>query len=166
MFYLAATLIAKELQVESLHWHYSEKGHGKGAPDEIGGCKKRLADTIVSHGKDIQNIDTLLSALKLRRSTKDIHRIDSEDIEELYKQLPNNIQTFRGTLKVHEITWSKNNKVIFQVRRLSCIECTAEQICNHYGIGNIKIEDPSSILFMNVYSIGLGTRNRYFVFYT
>ena len=26
-FYLGATLVAKELQVESLHRHYSEKGH-------------------------------------------------------------------------------------------------------------------------------------------
>lgn len=89
MFYLAATLVAKELQVDSLHWHYSEKGHGKGAPDGIGGCIKRLADTIVSHVRDIQNIDALVSALKESSSTIDIHRVNSEDIEELDKQLPN-----------------------------------------------------------------------------
>ncbi|GBO07167.1 hypothetical protein AVEN_197065-1 [Araneus ventricosus] len=48
MFYLAATMVTKELAVDSLQWHYSDKGHGKGAPDGIGGCIKRLADNIVS----------------------------------------------------------------------------------------------------------------------
>lgn len=45
MFYLIATFFQKELQCQSIRWHFTEKGHGKGAPDGIGGAIKRTADS-------------------------------------------------------------------------------------------------------------------------
>ena len=34
-------------------WNFHESGHGKGAPDGIGGALKRAANLKVLHGKDI-----------------------------------------------------------------------------------------------------------------
>lgn len=44
------TQLTKLFQVKELRWHYSESGHGKGAPDGIGGCLKRNADKLVAQG--------------------------------------------------------------------------------------------------------------------
>ena len=35
-------------------WNFSEKSHGKGAPDGVGGAVKRMADSSVNMGVDIQ----------------------------------------------------------------------------------------------------------------
>ncbi|CAG9794671.1 unnamed protein product [Diatraea saccharalis] len=50
MFYLIANYVSKELDVEAVIWHFSEKGQGKGAPDGVGGCVKRLCDNSVAIG--------------------------------------------------------------------------------------------------------------------
>lgn len=36
-----ATFLAPQLGVDSLNWGYGESGHGKDAPDEIGGRLKK-----------------------------------------------------------------------------------------------------------------------------
>nr|CAI5855557.1 unnamed protein product [Callosobruchus analis] len=51
-------------EVKELSWNYHEAGHGKGAPDGIGGVCKRTADRVVSQGKDIFNLETLVNVLK------------------------------------------------------------------------------------------------------
>lgn len=38
-----------------LTWNYSERGHGKGAPDGVGGTLKRKADMHVLGGRDLQS---------------------------------------------------------------------------------------------------------------
>nr|CAI5866096.1 unnamed protein product [Callosobruchus analis] len=42
-------------EVQSVTWNYHEAGHGKGAPDGIGGVCKRTADRIVAQGTDIRS---------------------------------------------------------------------------------------------------------------
>ncbi|GBN03594.1 hypothetical protein AVEN_201854-1 [Araneus ventricosus] len=140
MFYLAATMVAKELAVDSLHCNYSEKGHGKGAPEGIGGCIKRLADNIVSQGRDIPNINAFVSALK-ETSNIEIYKINLEDIDNVEKLLPKDLETF----KTHKITWSNENRTVIQARCLSCMKCKAGATCVHYGIEKIKITFPNYI---------------------
>lgn len=41
-------------------YNYSETGHGKGAPDGIGGVCKQTADRVVGQGKYISSIDQLI----------------------------------------------------------------------------------------------------------
>lgn len=36
-------------------WHYTESGQGKRAPDGVGGFLKRIADSLVGRGKDLNN---------------------------------------------------------------------------------------------------------------
>ncbi|GBM47161.1 hypothetical protein AVEN_123649-1, partial [Araneus ventricosus] len=63
MFYLIATFLAPELGVDALNWHYTESGHGKGPPDGVGGCLKRIADSLVGRGKDMNNFNRLTDEL-------------------------------------------------------------------------------------------------------
>ncbi|KAL2099380.1 hypothetical protein ACEWY4_005860 [Coilia grayii] len=44
-------------------WNFFEAGHGKGAPDGVGGHLKRTADKLVSQGRDIGSAQDLYRAL-------------------------------------------------------------------------------------------------------
>lgn len=63
MFYLLANHITRRIKVDEFSWNYYEAGHGKGAPDGIGGYLKRIADGLVARGTDIPNYEALVSAL-------------------------------------------------------------------------------------------------------
>lgn len=43
------------LEVKKLNWNYFEAGHGKGAPDGVGGELKRSEDRAIKHRGDIFN---------------------------------------------------------------------------------------------------------------
>lgn len=64
MFHLIANYLSKISKAEIINWHFSEAGHGKGAPDGVGGCIKRTCDNAVTNGQDISNIDSFISCLK------------------------------------------------------------------------------------------------------
>lgn len=51
-------------RVETIQRHYSEAGHGKGAPDGIGGCLKRTADGLVAQGTEILTFESFVVELK------------------------------------------------------------------------------------------------------
>nr|CAI5853399.1 unnamed protein product [Callosobruchus analis] len=94
MFYLIATYIADILDVNQIQWHYSESGHGKGAPDGIGGSVKRKADESVAKGKvlDRQDNEETISFMRRKTDTKfvfpiqeDIATVSSQDIVVLLK---------------------------------------------------------------------------------
>lgn len=146
MFHLIPTVLAKDFEAKSIHWHYSEKGHGKGAADGVGGTVKRYADSLVSQGKDIPNINVLFSELKAKDSAIQFFLVNEDEIKETDKSLPQNLKAFKGTLKVHELTWSTTKRSELQARRLSCLQCKSNEICKHYGIGliMIKIAVPES----------------------
>ena len=146
LFYLAATFFLNKLQVSSLHWHFSERGHGKGAPDGVGGCVKRVADSLVAQGTDIPDLKTLVDEIGRHVPNVEIFEINTSNIDEIQNLLPENIITFKGTLKIHEITWSAETIHLIHARRLSCMECEANQICNHYSIGQIQVPDQTRIL--------------------
>lgn len=44
-------------KISKFSWNYYEAGHGKGAPDGIGGVTKRTADRLVAEGKDIGSFE-------------------------------------------------------------------------------------------------------------
>ena len=64
MFYLLGTFFRKEFGAKTMRWHFTEMGHGKGAPDGIGGCIKRTTDRIIGQGKDIPDINCLVEEIK------------------------------------------------------------------------------------------------------
>nr|CAI5864169.1 unnamed protein product [Callosobruchus analis] len=138
MFFLMAHFLTRELGVTSLHWHYSESGHGKGAPDGVGAVVKRTADRLVAMGRDIPDLQSLVEAL--RDSTKVVVLcVDSKHIEEINRIIPHDLRAFRGTMKVHEVCWTIEAPSILKMRQLSCRLCGEHQDCEHYGLGEIKL---------------------------
>jgi len=47
-----------------LWWNFSEAGHGKSAADGVGGTVKRLSDSRVLAGDEIQNASQLYNCLR------------------------------------------------------------------------------------------------------
>lgn len=91
-----------------IQWHYSEAGHGKGAPDGIGGCLKRTADGLVAQGQDIATFDNFMVQMKKCCKGIDIFAIEEDSIF-LYEKIPT-LKAFVGTLKVHPVIWTKPNE--------------------------------------------------------
>ncbi|KAG8241924.1 hypothetical protein J6590_108299 [Homalodisca vitripennis] len=138
MFFFIGNNLQKKFGVESLMWHYSESGHGKGAPDGVGGYIKRTADALVARGEDIPCYETLIQKLKQTCKGVKVLTFNESVIDELDKTIPSDLKPFKGTTKIHEVTWAKDSRFL-QARRLSCLKCLPGATCIHYGIGEIKL---------------------------
>lgn len=55
--------IPYSLGFKMVTWNFSERSHGKGAPDGVGGALKRIADKYVLGGRDLQTPKDLFSYL-------------------------------------------------------------------------------------------------------
>lgn len=145
MFYLACTYLVDKLKVKNLCWHYSESGHGKGAPDGVGGCIKRTADDLVSKGVDIPDLTALVENIQMRCKGIKTIPINAIRIEEIDALIPKDLPLFKGTMMVREFTWSQRNDKTVEFRKLSCTSCAPGRQCGHYGLGLINYN--KSILF-------------------
>lgn len=68
-------------QLSKVVWSFSEAGHGKGPADGIGAVIKRYLDDLVKYGKDISDLQTLLSALEKKINNLFFCNIPTEAIE-------------------------------------------------------------------------------------
>lgn len=109
MFYLIANQIATTLDVEQIQWHFSESGHGKGAPDGIGGAVKRLADAAVGYGKDVCSFREFFSILKEKCQKVIILSTDEADMCKIDQVIPDKLNAFKGTLRIRQIFWHKEH---------------------------------------------------------
>ncbi|XP_039278962.1 uncharacterized protein LOC120350335 isoform X2 [Nilaparvata lugens] len=137
MFHMFGSTFASLLNVHKMAWHYSEASHGKGAPDGIG-VVKRTADAIVAKGEDIPDFSTLVNKLKEANSLIEIIPIKEGRILDFDQCIPHDVVPFKGTTKIHEITWIKG-KDSMQARRLSCTICQFDVTCCHYKLGEIPL---------------------------
>lgn len=136
MFYLMVTYLSEKMGVEVLHWHYSESGHGKGAPDGLGATVKRTADSLVGYGRDIPNFETLMTELTQKKLKVKCIPIFSSEIEDIDKLLPSTIKPFKETMSIRELAWIRSKKEVLQARELTCLKCGTNR-CSHYGIGDV-----------------------------
>lgn len=91
---------------KSLTWNYYESGHGKGAPDGIGGTLKRTANRLVGEGKDIPDLKTFTNYLSKEVTNILLFVVTKSEIEEMDKLIATkNIPRFPGTMKVHQVIW-------------------------------------------------------------
>ncbi|XP_047026178.1 uncharacterized protein LOC124634596 [Helicoverpa zea] len=141
MFLLIVKFISRELNdVTDIVWHYSEKGHGKGAPDGVGGCIKRLCDSSVAMGKDVSDYDSLMLCLKENCKGIEIYGIGDPNIEDIQEIVDKNaMKAYKGTFKIHQLSWNQNDPNILHARRLSCLSCASNAVCPHFEIGQIKV---------------------------
>ncbi|CAB3257455.1 unnamed protein product [Arctia plantaginis] len=140
MFYMIVNYLSKISNAETITWHFSEAGHGKGAPDGVGGCVKRTADNFVAHGGDVTNIQDFVSCLQDRCKGIEIIPIDDTLITEIQNVANGNkCHPFKGTFKIHQLTWTAAEPNILHARRLSCISCATNANCPHFEIGQIQV---------------------------
>ena len=82
-------------------WKFSESGHGKEAPDGIGGVVKREADRLVAQGTDVVDVHDLFSCLDSLDLKVKLYEVPSANINQIDTELPSAIALVPGTLSVH-----------------------------------------------------------------
>ncbi|CAH2001834.1 unnamed protein product [Acanthoscelides obtectus] len=105
-------------ELQSVTWNYHEAGHGKGAPDGIGGVCKRTADRIVAQGSDVSSFSQLVEILKANCSGKsflEIHACEIENFSDAINKAE--VLPLKGTLKVRQVrSLSDHNTLSLSVR--------------------------------------------------
>lgn len=64
IFFLITNALRHSIEVSLCTWNYIEAGHGKCAPDGIGGCLKRTADQVVAKVENIDCFESFVQILK------------------------------------------------------------------------------------------------------
>ncbi|KAJ0172476.1 hypothetical protein K1T71_011615 [Dendrolimus kikuchii] len=121
-FFVIGALKWQYPRLVSLTWNYTESGHGKGAPDGVGGTLKRTADAIVARGHDIPDFDAFVEALKTNTKNIKIEIVSDYDIIAKDILLPTDLRAFKGTQQVHQVIWNDSDKYQMTMRNLSCVE--------------------------------------------
>nr|CAH7768591.1 unnamed protein product [Callosobruchus chinensis] len=105
MFYFLATKLHQLYpKVKECSWNYWESGHGKGAPDGVGGVTKRTADRLVSEGKYICSYEILLTSLQNNIKNVTFFSIDDKDIAKISDFIKKgNIKPCVDTMQVHQV---------------------------------------------------------------
>ena len=73
---------------QQVTWNFSEKSHGKGAPDGVGGAVKRTADSAVQRGEDVQTPEDFYNLLTERKSDVKFLWVTEEDIKRFDEAVP------------------------------------------------------------------------------
>lgn len=138
MFKLMITEIPSRFPfLKSFSWNYSEAGHGKGAPDGLGGTLKRTADLLVARGKDINNFDQFFEELQKNIKGIKISLVQKSVVESQSFSNTDTTYAFKGTLRTHQVNWEKEKRHNLNFRRLSCFNCPINK-CLHYDIGTMN----------------------------
>lgn len=154
IFYIISQLKSYCTSLSSIFWHYCECGHGKGAPDGVGGVIKRMADKFVAYGNDIITIESLIEHLQSSVKAIKIFRVEYYEITEKDWLIPNTLVSFPGTMRVHQAVWTDSWPLTIALRTLSCVElqCQNNSLeCPHgkhldfYNLFNGNIDHNVSI---------------------
>lgn len=117
-FYLL-TKNMSERGIKLATWNFHESGHGKGAPDGVGGTLKRLANQYVSQGGDITDSSSFVKCLQAKTLNITLYEISQETIErnkEFVSSL--RLKAVPGTHKLHQIVTTELGEISY--RDLSC----------------------------------------------
>ena len=118
-------------------WHYSESGHGKGAPDGVGAAIKRSADSLVSKGTDIPDAKTLYLELSEKTSIM-LFYIPEEDMDKKDKMYPDKLPGIPEMMKVHQIKIDEPGTGIIKSQLTSC-NCESNSCQCKFNITQIPI---------------------------
>lgn len=106
-------------------WNFWEAGHGKGAPDGIGGLVKRNCDRAVAMGKDVTDVEVFLNTINHQNINSfliDGSKIDDKVKKVQHIQKDNTILPVPGTMKLKCLTWNrKQSKYFLSLKRLAAI---------------------------------------------
>ncbi|CAH2093998.1 unnamed protein product [Euphydryas editha] len=111
--------------INNFTWNYSEPGHGKGAPDGVGGTLKRSADQAVAEGKDVTDLNVLKNILSSKCPSImliEVSTAEINDTDNLIKK-SKSISTFPGTQKIRQFVSSND---VLEFKTLSCFDCVGK----------------------------------------
>lgn len=143
MFHVVSHYLTKFFSdVTYFTWNYSEPGHGKGAPDGVGGTLKRSADQAVAEGKDITDLTVLKGVLISKCPSIMLFEVSTADIDRMDNLVKESgpISTFRGTQKIRQFIFMDD---MLEFRTLSCFDCFKK--CKHFHFGYYKARKTSDI---------------------
>ena len=129
-FYLLSTQIYN-MGFHGATWNFFASGHGKGAPDAIGGAVKRQADAMVNTGCDIADARNLFSCLQRSDSVINFHFVETTDIDHMDVQCSKSLKAFVGTMKIHQLHVNAERSVSY--RNFSCF-CSTPTVCSCHNI--------------------------------
>ena len=141
-YYLTRQLIAAHPNILNFTWNYHEAGHGKGAPDGVGGTCKRTAVKLVSTGTDIPNLEAFSNAIEKNCPGIKTFVIFAADIASkkiIFDSQKSQLKPFVGTLKVHQVRGSALAPYKLSMKSLSCF-CDTDA-CTHFDLGTITYEN-------------------------
>lgn len=95
-----------------------ESGHGKGAPDGLGGTSKRTADLLVARGKDINNFNQFFDKLQKNIKGIQISRVQISTVESHSFSNIDKTYNFKGTFWAHQVAWENEKHQNLNFRRL------------------------------------------------
>ncbi|KAL3274791.1 hypothetical protein HHI36_019575 [Cryptolaemus montrouzieri] len=126
--------------INNFTWNYSEPGHGKGAPDGVGGTLKRSADQAVAEGEDVTDLNVLKDVLSLKCPSIMLIEVRTAEINNTDKLInkSSSISTFPGTQKIRQLVFSNDE---LEFRTLSCFDCVGK--CEHFHLGYYKTSHTS-----------------------
>ena len=119
-YYFSTELAAKGFSMAS--WNFHEAGHGKGAPDGVGGSLKRAADMRILHGGTIENASSFIRELRETDSSVILYEVSQEEVDKKEKELPA-LKTVPGTSKLHQVITQTPGQLLY--RDISCY-CTKD----------------------------------------
>jgi len=116
MFYLFCTELYS-IGFMNATWNFFEAGHGKGAPDGVGGALKRAADSAVATGCDIPDAGSFYRVLVDKTSIR-LYFVSEGTVCESVHRLPENISSIAGTMTIHQLVTVRRGELVH--RRVSC----------------------------------------------
>ncbi|XP_050514336.1 uncharacterized protein LOC126889790 [Diabrotica virgifera virgifera] len=108
-----------------------------------GGAFKRTADSLVAKGVDIDNFEKFVLHLQENSVSVNIISVPGSRIAHFDQLKPTGLKSFKGTNSIHQIIYVKGSKFI-QARKFSCTNCSFEEECTHYGMGQIELQVEST----------------------
>lgn len=122
---------------KQLTWNFSERSHGKGAPDGVGGVLKRKADMHVRGGNDVQTPMDLYDYLQKSSDNVTVKWVTEEDISAMDEMLPPSVRPVTGIRSTHQVLSSAPGQVFY--RALSCF-CKHPEVCRCHKLKKLEFE--------------------------
>lgn len=126
---------------QQVTWNFSEKSHGKGAPDGVGGAVKRTADSAVQRGADVQTPEDFYSLLTERKSDVKFFWVSEEDIRRFDEAVPEVVPPVKGTLAMHQVISTEPGKIMH--REISCF-CSRPHICQCHNPTTVNLRTANT----------------------
>lgn len=114
------------LGFKKIAWNFSERSHGKGAPDGVGGALKRVADKYVHGGGDLQSPKDLFTYLCNNKDKEIIRWVEEDEITDIDGLLPPTVCPVVGISNTHQVLSFSPGEILY--RRLSCF-CQYPDMC-------------------------------------